>query len=70
MVNYIADYYDTLRSWLVSPDVQHGFLRAPIPEKPPSKPESYEDVKKDLEDIVMKGVSLPEKTSRFRLLFH
>ena len=57
MVNYVADYYDTLRSRLPAPDVQHGYLRKLIPGEAPFEAESYEDVKKDLEDVVMKGVS-------------
>ncbi|KAK3792870.1 hypothetical protein RRG08_039804 [Elysia crispata] len=56
MVNYVADYFDTLRSRPVMPYVQHGFLKKLIPEKAPHKAESYEDVKKDLEDVVLKGV--------------
>ena len=58
MVNYVADYFDTLRSRPVMPYVQHGFLKKLIPEKAPHKAESYEDVKKDLEDVVLKGVSV------------
>lgn len=56
MVDYIVDYYETLRCRPPAPDVQHGYLRGLIPERAPITAETYEDVKKDLEDVVMKGV--------------
>ncbi|GFO46417.1 dopamine decarboxylase [Plakobranchus ocellatus] len=57
MVNYIADYMDTIRSRLPFPDVQPGFLREQIPDEAPFHGESWENVKNDLERVVMKGVS-------------
>ncbi|RUS71329.1 hypothetical protein EGW08_020914 [Elysia chlorotica] len=55
MVHYVADYYDTIRSRPVMPDVQHGFLKQLIPKEAPLQAQSYEDVKKDLEDV-LKGI--------------
>ncbi|RUS88216.1 hypothetical protein EGW08_004048, partial [Elysia chlorotica] len=56
MVNYIADYYDGLRSRPPIPDVQQGYMKDLIPDQAPVEAESYEDIKKDLEGVIMKGV--------------
>ena len=39
------------------PTVQPGYLRPLIPEEAPDTPETFSDVMKDLERVIMPGVS-------------
>ncbi|GFO01602.1 histidine decarboxylase, partial [Plakobranchus ocellatus] len=48
---------DTIRSRLPFPDVQPGFLRGQIPDEAPFHGEPWENVKNDLERVVMKGLN-------------
>ena len=57
MVDYIADYLENIEKRQVYPDVEPGYLRALIPEEAPEQPETYEDVVKDIERVIMPGVS-------------
>lgn len=58
MVDYIADYLENIEKRQVYPEVQPGYLRALIPDVAPDEPETYEDVLKDIERVIMPGVSL------------
>uniref|UniRef100_A0A8B9KFF8 Aromatic-L-amino-acid decarboxylase n=1 Tax=Astyanax mexicanus TaxID=7994 RepID=A0A8B9KFF8_ASTMX len=57
MVDYVADYLENIESRQVYPDVQPGYLRTLIPEDAPQEPETYEDVVKDIERVIMPGVT-------------
>lgn len=57
MVDYIADYLENIEKRKVYPDVEPGYLRSLIPETAPDEPETYEDVVKDIERVIMPGVS-------------
>uniref|UniRef100_A0A8C0GFU9 Aromatic-L-amino-acid decarboxylase n=1 Tax=Chelonoidis abingdonii TaxID=106734 RepID=A0A8C0GFU9_CHEAB len=57
MVDYIADYFEQLEERQVFPDVEPGYLRPLIPDSAPQEPESFEDVLKDVERIIMPGVT-------------
>ncbi|KAL7886788.1 hypothetical protein AOLI_G00045090 [Acnodon oligacanthus] len=57
MVDYVADYLENIEKRQVYPDVEPGYLRALIPEEAPEQPESYEDVVKDIERVVMPGIT-------------
>lgn len=41
----------------VLPTVQPGYLRPLIPEEAPETPEKWQDVMKDIERVIMPGVS-------------
>uniref|UniRef100_A0A9J8CHH2 Aromatic-L-amino-acid decarboxylase n=1 Tax=Cyprinus carpio carpio TaxID=630221 RepID=A0A9J8CHH2_CYPCA len=43
--------------YVVYPDVEPGYLRSLIPEEAPLEAESYEDVVKDIERVIMPGVT-------------
>lgn len=58
MVDYVADYLENIEERPVYPDVEQGYLRPLIPTEAPLEPESYEDVLKDVERVIMPGVSL------------
>ncbi|XP_060776374.1 aromatic-L-amino-acid decarboxylase [Neoarius graeffei] len=57
MVDYIADYLENIEKRKVYPDVEPGYLRSLIPEAAPDEPETYEDVIKDIERVIMPGVT-------------
>ncbi|KAL6489109.1 hypothetical protein MHYP_G00028500 [Metynnis hypsauchen] len=57
MVDYVADYLENIEKRQVYPDVEPGYLRALIPEEAPEQPETYEDVVKDIERVVMPGIT-------------
>lgn len=57
MVDYVADYIENIEKRQVYPDVEPGYLRSLIPEEAPEEAESYEDVAKDIERVIMPGVT-------------
>lgn len=57
MVDYIADYLENIEKRQVYPDVKPGYLRPLIPDSAPEEPESYEDIIKDVERVIMPGVT-------------
>lgn len=58
MVDYMADYLEGIEGRQVYPDVEPGYLRALIPPCAPQEPDAYEDIIKDVEKIIMPGVSV------------
>ncbi|KAM6994180.1 aromatic-L-amino-acid decarboxylase isoform 2-T2 [Tautogolabrus adspersus] len=57
MVDYVADYLENLEQRPVYPDVEPGYLRSLIPTEAPTEPESYEDILKDVERVIMPGIT-------------
>uniref|UniRef100_A0A672TLR8 Aromatic-L-amino-acid decarboxylase n=1 Tax=Strigops habroptila TaxID=2489341 RepID=A0A672TLR8_STRHB len=57
MVDYVADYLEKIDKRQVFPDVEPGYLRPLIADCAPQDPESFEDVFKDIEKIIMPGVT-------------
>ena len=58
MIDYVADYLETIRQRPPLPDVKPGYLRSLIPSEAPEKPEQWKDVFEDIERVIMPGVSL------------
>lgn len=58
MVDYICDYLDTIEQRPPLAQVAPGYLQKLIPKEAPQKSESWEEVKKDIERVIMPGVSL------------
>ena len=44
MVDYIADYLETIHERRVFPEVDPGYLEELIPNAAPEKPESWDDI--------------------------
>ncbi|KAL8612127.1 hypothetical protein ACOMHN_021940 [Nucella lapillus] len=57
MINYVVSYMNSLRSRRALPDVEPGFMRGMIPEKAPDDPDAWEEVLKDVERVIMPGVT-------------
>ncbi|XP_061572377.1 aromatic-L-amino-acid decarboxylase [Cololabis saira] len=57
MVDYVADYLENIEERPVYPDLEPGYLRYLIPTEAPLEPESYDDIIKDVERVIMPGVT-------------
>lgn len=57
LIDWIADYRASLESRPVMAQTQPGEIKAKLPASPPSQPESFDAIVKDLEQIVVPGVT-------------
>lgn len=57
MIDYIADYLENIRNRRPLSDVKPGYLRPLIPDEAPKKPEDWNTVFKDIERVIMPGVT-------------
>lgn len=57
MVDYIADYIDNVRNRNVIPSVSPGYLEKEMPQEAPVDGERWEDVLKDIDKLIMPGVT-------------
>ncbi|XP_074640498.1 aromatic-L-amino-acid decarboxylase-like [Tubulanus polymorphus] len=56
MVDYIADYIDTVGSRNVNPSVEPGYMKRLVPSTAPETGEKWEDVISDIERVIMPGM--------------
>ncbi len=57
MIDFVAEYMDGIGSRPVLPSVRPGYIRPLLPETAPEVPESWQDVMKDIERVIMPGVT-------------
>jgi aromatic-L-amino-acid decarboxylase len=57
MVDWIADYLDRVEGLPVQATVNPGEVRARLPERPPENPESFDHVMKDVDEIILPGIT-------------
>ncbi|XP_076267107.1 histidine decarboxylase [Rhynchophorus ferrugineus] len=57
VIDYIADYLENIRDRRVFPDKKPGFIRGLIPDAAPVKGEKWDDIFKDVEKVIMPGVT-------------
>ncbi|XP_017783100.1 PREDICTED: histidine decarboxylase [Nicrophorus vespilloides] len=57
MVDYIADYLSGIRDRRVFPDKKPGFMHDILPDSAPVEGESWKDIFKDVEGIIMPGIT-------------
>ena len=60
MINYITTYMDTLPFRRVTPIVEPGYMRKLLQEYAPKQGESFKDILKDVDEVIMPGVSQSE----------
>lgn len=58
IVDWIADYRSSLHSRPVMAQTKPGEVRAQLAQNPPEQPEPFETVLRDLDDVVLPGLSL------------
>ncbi|HIC74862.1 MAG TPA: aminotransferase class V-fold PLP-dependent enzyme, partial [Candidatus Marinimicrobia bacterium] len=57
VIDWIADYYEKVGKFPVMSQAAPGEVRSKLPPHPPVKGESFKDVMKDVEDIILPGIS-------------
>jgi aromatic-L-amino-acid decarboxylase len=57
MVDWIADYYERVESLPVLSQVEPGQIRALLPPEPPARGEAFADILKDVENLILPGVT-------------
>ncbi|MDD4754804.1 MAG: pyridoxal-dependent decarboxylase [Prolixibacteraceae bacterium] len=57
IIDWIADYYENIDQYPVLSQVEPGEIIASLPEKPPAKGESFDDIIKDLNEKVIPGIT-------------
>jgi aromatic-L-amino-acid/L-tryptophan decarboxylase len=57
VIDWIADYHSRIESFPVLSQVKPGQVRAALPENPPAKGESFEAFLKDVERVILPGVT-------------
>ena len=61
MVDYIADYLESIAQRRVTPAVEPGYLRQRLPENAPQHGEEWDEIMDDVEQHIMPGVSSFDK---------
>lgn len=57
LIDWIAEYLDTVEEHPVQSTVEAGGVRAGLPERPPDKGEPFEAVLADLEELILPGLT-------------
>ena len=66
-VDWIADYYERIESFPVLSQVEPGQIRASLPPDPPQQGESFEAMLRDVEDLILPGVTHWQSPNFFAL---
>jgi len=53
----VIDYYETIETRRVIPEIQPGYLRPLLPDGPPQEGEAWDAIQKDLTDKIMPGLT-------------
>ena len=57
LIDWIADYYESVESYPVQSPVLPGDIRASLPASPPESGESFEQWMQDVEKLIMPGIT-------------
>jgi len=57
LVEWMASYMENVETYPVKSQAKPGEIFSRIPGKPPEKPESFDDFMKDLDEIIMPGIT-------------
>ncbi|CAN7991270.1 unnamed protein product [Ixodes pacificus] len=57
MIDFAISYWNGLRDRPVIPDVSPGYLPSLLPQEAPQEPDKWEDVFKDIEQIILPGMT-------------
>jgi aromatic-L-amino-acid/L-tryptophan decarboxylase len=57
VIDWIADYYERIESFPVLSQVRPGQVRAGLPATPPEQGEPFEDLLRDLDDVLLPGIT-------------
>ncbi|KAA3674111.1 aromatic-L-amino-acid/L-tryptophan decarboxylase [Paragonimus westermani] len=62
MVNYVANYLETIENRKVFPVISPGYMTPLLPKEAPKHPESWGEIMLDVERVIMPGASSPACT--------
>jgi aromatic-L-amino-acid decarboxylase len=65
VVDWLADYYEQIESFPVLSQVQPGQIRASLPPEPPQQGEAFEGMLKDVEALILPGITHWQSPSFF-----
>jgi aromatic-L-amino-acid decarboxylase len=65
VIDWIADYMERVEDYPVQSQVKPGEIRAKLPNAPPTKGESFDAILKDVDQIVMPGITHWQSPSFF-----
>ncbi len=57
LIDWIADYWDSVGQRPITPDITPGEIRALLPDRAPEQPEPFDAVVADLDRVVMPGLT-------------
>ena len=57
MIDWISHYYESVESFPVLSKIEPGAVRRALPSSPPQQPESFEAILRDVEQIVLPGIT-------------
>ena len=57
LVDWMADYFESVEDYPVMSQVKPGDILKQIPTKAPNQPESFDQMLKDFNDIIMPGIT-------------
>jgi len=57
MIDWIADYWETIEQRPVLSQVDPGDIRASLPSKPPETGEAWSDIMDDVDELIMPGIT-------------
>lgn len=57
MVDWMADYFEQVEDFPVKPNVKPGDISDQLPNESPQKPESFDQIFMDFEEIIMPGIT-------------
>lgn len=58
LVDFIADYLETINQRRVTPNVDPGYLKAELPTQAPEESEDWDDIMHDFETKILTGVMI------------
>jgi aromatic-L-amino-acid/L-tryptophan decarboxylase len=57
LIDWVADYMEKVETFPVRSRVSPGEIRSKLPERAPEEPEPFEDVLRDLDEIILPGIT-------------
>jgi aromatic-L-amino-acid decarboxylase len=57
IIDWIADYYEHIEKYPVLSQIKPGEIKEKLPENPPQKGESFDAMMRDLDEIIMPGIT-------------
>ena len=57
IIDYVINYRESVRDVPPVPEVKPGFLHKTAPQEAPKQPESWKELFKDIDNVIMPGVS-------------